>query len=608
MIWKMNTIDSEHLMKVANNLKGDFIIDRLCYNLGYKKDTLLQYIDEENARILLATLLINRELDKYTDIINAPQNFLIDPTKLTNAQKAANLINKYVRNRNAYVYVFADYDVDGLTAGYTMTSALREVSTCQSVSVKFPDREEGYGLNLQWCKKIVEQHTDEETGKVLDDVLVITVDNGITKVSEVEYLKQNNIEVVITDHHPSKDVVPNCIVVDPHNNTIEQDDTFKHLCGCGVAFKVAQLVQELNGVNNMYNYFPFLALSTISDVMPMHTENLAFLQYGLDIMNSKDCPLGIAELKRQESIDIVTTTTIGWTIAPMLNACGRMGDIELASKLFFTDNEPVQDIVSKIKSVNDKRKSITKRATNELLKTPNIDTDKVFIMNTTKYPGGVLGIIAGKATEIFNKPSIIVTPVDKEKKYLHGSARSANNIDLIPLMKVLKEEGLIIEYGGHAEAVGIQFSADKIDAIQNRLNELIVYVPLTEEQILETISTEEVLEIDEILSLENLNVVMLALSNMLPTDGKQIKNPVFAVTDCEVKAFKVYPSGYMEITLKQGNKVIDMSAMGYAETFSTQILPQLDGKDKKLVHVAGTISKHFKTKKYVLNIVDIVAA
>lgn len=608
MIWKMKTIDNKHLMEVANKLNGDFILDRLCYNLGYKKDTLLQYIDEENARILLATLLINRELDNNTDIINAPQNYLISPNKLHNAELAAQTINKYIRNRNAYVYIFADYDVDGLTAGYTMTSALREVSTCQSITVKYPDREEGYGLNLEWCKKVVQQHTDEETGKVLDDVLVITVDNGITKVDEVEYLKQHNIEVIITDHHTSKDKVPNCIVVDPHNNTIEQEDTFKHLCGCGVAFKVAQLVQELNGVNNMYNYFPFLALSTISDVMPMHTENLAILQYGLDIINSNQCPIGIAELKKQENIDIVTTTTIGWTIAPMLNACGRMGDIELASKLFFTDNEPVQDIVSKIKSVNDKRKSITKRATNELLKTPNIDTDKVFIMNTTKYPGGVLGIIAGKATEIFNKPSIVVTPVDKEGQHLHGSARSANNIDLIPLMKVLKEEGLIKEYGGHAEAVGIHFYADKIQAIQDRLNELIVYAPITEEDILEAISKEETLEIDEILSLENLNVVMLALSSMLPTDGRQIKTPIFAVTDCEVKSFKVYPSGYMEITLKQGNNVIDMSAMGYAEIFSSKILPQLDGKDKKIVHIAGTISKHFKTKKYVLNIVDIVAA
>ena len=608
MKWQMKTIENNHLMTVANKLKGDFIIDRLCYNLGYKKDTLLQYIDEENARILLATLLINRELDKYTDIINAPQNYLIEPSKLLNAKEAANLINKYIRNRNAYVYIFADYDVDGLTAGYTMTSALREVSTCQSITVKYPDREEGYGLNLEWCKKVVEQHTDEETGKVLDDVLVITVDNGITKVHEVDYLKANNIEVVITDHHTSKDIVPNCIVVDPHNNTIEQDDTFKHLCGCGVAFKVAQLVQELNGVNNMYNYFPFLALSTISDVMPMHTENLAFLQYGLDIINSNQCPIGIAELKRQENIDIVTTTTIGWTIAPMLNACGRMGDIELASKLFFTDNEPVEDIVSKIKSTNDKRKSITKRATNELLKTPNIDTDKVFIMNTSKYPGGVLGIIAGKATEIFNKPSIVVTPTDKKGHHLHGSARSANGIDLIPLMKILKSEGLINEYGGHAEAVGIHFTSDKIDDIQARLNELIIYEPLTEEMIEEAISKEEVLEIDEILSLENLNVVMLALSSMLPTDGRQIKNPVFAVTDCEVKAFKVYPSGYMEITLKQGNKVVDMSAMGYAEIFSTKVLPLLDNKDKKIVHIAGTISKHFKTKKYVLNIVDIVAA
>lgn len=606
MIWELNQIDQEQLNKVANKINGDFVLDRLCYNLGYKKDFLLQYIDVENIQILLATLLINRGLDSEVDIINSPQNYLINPNKLHNAIEAATKIVEYITNPNAHVFIYGDYDVDGVTSGYVMTSSLREVAKCQSVSVKYPDREEGYGLSMDWCKKLVQQFTDEELGTVITPVLVITVDNGITKVAEVDYLKSHGIEVVITDHHTSKDVVPNCIVVDPHNNTVEQDDTFKHLCGCGVAFKVAQLVQEMLGENMMYKYFPYLALSTIADVMPMHTENLAILQYGLDIMNSEDCPLGIAELKRQENIDVVTTTTIGWTIGPMLNACGRMGDTELASKLFFTDDVPIVDAVSKIKSVNDRRKTITKSAVKELAKTPNTD-DKIYIMNTKKYPSGVLGIIAGKATEIFNKPSIVVTSNPKNKKHLHGSARTANGIDLMPIMKILKEENLITEYGGHSEAVGIHFEEDKIQAIINRANELITYVE-NPYSIDSTESQEETLYIDEILTLDNLNVVMMALSSILPTDGKNLRTPTFAVTDCEVKAFKVYPSGYMELTLKQGNTIIDMSAMGYAETFSTQILPKLDGKDKKLVHIAGTLSKHFKTKKYVLNIVDIVAA
>ena len=256
------------------------------------------------------------------------------------------------------------------------------------------------------------------------------------------------------------------------------------------------------------------------------------------------------------------------------------------------------------KSVNDKRKRETKKFNTQLANMPD-DNNTVFIWNIPKITAGIVGIIAGKAVERFNKPSIIVT--SKGNGMLHGSARSAQGINLMPIMEILHKEGLVSEYGGHAEAVGIHFEEKNIQAIQDRLNELIVFEVKDEEEFPDLFSTEDTLEIDEFLTLDNLNVVMLALSNLLPVDGRQLREAVFAITDCEIKSFKTYPSGYMELTLKQGNTTLDMSAMGYAQKFSTEILPVLDSKGSMTVNIAGSISKHFKTRKYVLNIVDIVA-
>lgn len=599
MKWEIKKIDEKTLSNISNRLDGEFLAERLSYNLNITRTELDKYIDVENMKTLIAILLINRELENNVDIMNRPQDYFIHPSKLHNATKAASIIYEYCQDPNATIYIYADYDADGLTAGYVMKNALMEVAKCRVV-LYYPNRVEGYGLSLDFCKSVVAEHGNQA------NVLILTVDNGITKRKEVDYLNEHGIECIITDHHTSKKgEVPNCLVVDPHNAEEQQDDTFKHLCGCGVAFKVAQLVQELHGINNMYQYLPYLAISTITDVMPMHTENLAILQYGLDIINSKDCPLGIKEYKEQEHIDYMTTKDIGWTLGPMLNACGRMGDTELGAKLFFgEEGVPMKDIVNKIKSVNEKRKRETKKFNTQLANMPD-DNNTVFIWNIPKITAGIVGIIAGKAVERFNKPSIIVT--SKGNGMLHGSARSAQGINLMPIMEILHKEGLVSEYGGHAEAVGIHFEEKNIQTIQDRLNELIVFEIKDEEEFPDLFSTEDTLEIDEFLTLDNLNVVMLALSNLLPVDGRQLREAVFAITDCEIKSFKTYPSGYMELTLKQGNTTLDMSAMGYAQKFSTEILPVLDSKGSMTVNIAGSISKHFKTRKYVLNIVDIVA-
>lgn len=598
MIWQLKTINQQTLNNTLNNINVNFLADRLAFNLNMSKNQLLSLINLDDIKYLISIILINRNIDY--NILNNPQNFFINPNKLFNAYNAAININKYLHNPNAFIYIFADYDADGLTAGYVMKNALLEVSKC-SIDLYYPNRCEGYGLNLDFCKSLVNKHNPN------DEVLVITVDNGITKYKEVEYLNNHNIECIITDHHTSKkNEVPNCLVVDPFNLEVNQDNTYHHLSGCGVAFKVAQLVQELNNVNNMYKYLPYVAISIITDVMPMHTENLAILQYGLDIINSNNCPLGIKEYKNQENIDYMTTKDIGWTLGPMLNACGRMGDTSLGSKLFFgEEGYSFSDIVSKIKTINDKRKRETKKFTTQLNNMTD-DNNSVFIWNIPKVTAGIVGIIAGKAVERFNKPSIIVTA--KSKGMLHGSARSAHGINLMPIMEILYKEDLIEQYGGHAEAVGIHFEESKLNDIQARLNELVKIEVKESEEFPDLFGEdEEVLEIDEYLTLENLNVVMLALSNILPTDGRQLREAIFAITDCEIKSFKTYPSGYMELTLKQGNTTLDMSAMGYAQKFSTEILPILDSKGDMKVNIAGSISKHFKSKKYVLNIVDIVA-
>lgn len=588
----MKEIQSEQLNNVSQRINGQLMLDRLSHNLGYTKEQLLQYIDVENIEALLATILINRDMQDNVDVINRPQDYILNPSLLHNADKAAEVIKKYCMNPNAVIHIYSDYDVDGITSGYTMETSLKKVSLAP-VEVYYPNREDGYGLSMRYCIELVNSNQLRKR-----DLLVITVDNGVTKKEEVEYLQQNGIEVIVTDHHTSKEgETPNCIIVDPHNESEEQDDTFKHLCGCGVAFKVAQLVQEKCGVNDMYRLLPHLAIATITDVMPMHTENLAILQYGLEIMNGHGCPRGIKVLKENEGIDILTVADIAWTIGPMLNACGRISETKIASKLFNEEDLAIGKAYNQIKGINEDRKKHTKRAVKELSELPQTE-NKAFILNTSDYPNGILGIIAGKAADIFDKPSIVVTT--GKNGIAHGSSRSAHGVNLFEIFKKLKEEEVIENFGGHAEAAGIYFKPENEQLLMERLNDLIVF----EDEAEETTTTEEVLSIDQILSLDNLNVVMLALSSILPTDNRQIKDAVYAICDVEVigmQRSKANPDN-VKLCLKQNGKRLDIWAWGFGNKYVDEMLCP------KQIHVAGTITKCFLTRRYVLKVMDITEA
>ena len=600
MKWINNDkLTKDKINEVMTYIDNDLLINRLCFTLKMTKDNLFKTVTQDEINLLVSSILINRgvlDKEQINSLFNDISLNVINPYKLHNAEKAANMITTYCKDKDAYIYVFADYDCDGVTSGYTMTSVLNGVSVCK-VILKYPNRSEGYGLAMKWCNEIIKKHTNETTGKVEDRVIVITVDNGITKYKEVELLQANGIECIITDHHPSKEgEVPNCIVVNPHNATEIQTDEYKHLCGCGVAFKVCELVQHNFGINTMLDYTPYLAISTLSDVMPLTDENLTFIQYGLEIMNGNKCPKGIKALMKSKDIDTLTATDILWTVAPMINACGRMGDTAMAAKLFFLDNQLTpEEIVKEINTVNEKRKSITKKAQVAIEKM-NFDNDKVCILTTDKYPGGILGIIAGKIAEKFNKPAIVVSK-DNEGLY-HGSIRSFNGIDMLKLLIKLKELKLIETYGGHSEACVCGFTLDKLDKIKEFFNNTV-----TEELHRNPSSAEPTLNIDEIITLDHLNDIVYTIVNMFPCDNRKYKNPTFALTDLKVLSYSQSKNNPNNIcfNVKQGRQYKKIWAWGFANKYIELGFPEN-------IHIAGTISKSFMDKKYTMNVMDIMSA
>lgn len=601
MKWKTNeSITEERVEKIINNIDKELLIARVCYTLDMTEEELYQQITEEELYLLIASILINRGIESKEDIdklLNNVGESILDPELLYNAKKAADIITEYCNNPNAYVYVFGDYDCDGVCSTYIFVSILRRIAKGY-VNYHLPNRSEGYGLSMAFCQQIVEKHYHEDTAH-MDKVLVVTVDNGITKYKEVEYLKNCGIEVIITDHHTSKkEELPNCLIVNPNNNEIEQGDTYRHLCGAGVAFKVGQLILRNYGIYDMMEYVPYMAIATLTDVMPLTNENVAIIQYGLEIMNSDKCPKGIQALKENKNIDVLTANDILWTIGPMINACGRMGDTELASKIFFLDEVATpSEIINKINKVNERRKTLTKNAQKDIAKM-NFDDHKVCIIPTNEYPSGIIGIIAGKVAEQFNKPAIIVSQT-KDGLY-HGSIRSANGINMFELVKELHELGLVESYGGHPEACVCSFNLDYLEAIQTFFD---TYDYSTIHDTTKVV-VEETMDIDEIISFNHLNEVVYTIVNMFPCDNRKYQNPTFALTDLEVVSYSTSKNNpnNIKFTVKEGKKKMEIWAWGFADKYINEL------KCPEVIHMAGDITKSFMNGKYTLNVKDIISA
>ena len=381
---------------------------------------------------------------------------LLDPFLMTDMDKAAGRVGLAMA-MGEKIAVFGDYDVDGITATCLLTDFLRRHGA--DVVSYIPGRlEEGYGLNPIAIHQL---HTEGVR-------LIITVDCGITAVAEAELCRQLGIDLVITDHHECKEVLPAAAaVVDPHR----PDGGYPHrnLSGVGVAFKLAA---ALSGDQEevLREYADMVCLGTVADVMPLQGENRVFVARGLELLSHTRRP-GIAALMAESGCDpkTVSSSSIGFMLAPRINAAGRMGQIDLALELFLTD-DPAQaaQVARQLCDLNRQRQAVESEIYDQAVSMlPQGQPPEAIVLADESWHQGVVGIVASRIAEEYACPTFLIC-LDGE----HGkaSSRSHGGFNLFASLTTLAP--LLESYGGHELAAGFTITRTNIPEFRRQICQL----------------------------------------------------------------------------------------------------------------------------------------
>ena len=356
------------------------------------------------------------------------------------------------------IAVFGDYDADGVTA----TALLYDFLAKREADVVYyiPQREgEGYGLHRDSVEKL----------KEMGAKLLITVDNGIAALEEAAYAAELGMDVVITDHHQPQEALPQAVaVVDPHRP--DCGSACKDYAGVGVAFK---LICALDGDADqmMEEYGDLVALGTLADVMQLRGENRTLVRRGLQVMNERRRP-GLAKLMEVAGVGDkrVTASTAVFTLAPRINAAGRMGSPETAARLLLTaDGEEAAALAEDIQQLNVERQAAEAAILGEVLERlkqqPERLAARILVLEGDNWHPGVVGIIASRLMERFGKPCIVLSVQDGVAK---GSGRSLPGFSLFDALTACKE--VLTAYGGHSLAAGVTLEAARIDEFREAVN------------------------------------------------------------------------------------------------------------------------------------------
>jgi len=397
---------------------------------------------------LVEDIYRSRGVSNYQELFNLDEHDLHDPYLLKDMQKSVDRIMKAIKSKEK-ILIYGDYDVDGITSTFILYKTLKDLGA--NIFYDIPNRfVDGYGLTYSKTYEIIDEEYD----------LVITVDNGIKSTFEAKVLKDNGVDLIITDHHEQEGDLP-CAYSIIH--TALSDYPFKPLAGVGVAFKLAQ---GLIG-DDALEYIDIVALGTIADMMPLVEENRAIVNLGLKKMVSSE-NLGLARLISFLGLSFPSVADIQFKVAPRLNACGRMKSAKIAVELLLSaDNNTALQYLKEIEEINNKRKKITKELFEVALSKLNEDEPSIIIHSPIMHEG-VLGIIASRLANEYSKVSVVL----KEEEFTYkGSIRSYGSVDIIYVLSELKD--LLVRYGGHQNAAGLEFKKENLEVFKRRFNELI---------------------------------------------------------------------------------------------------------------------------------------
>ena len=503
-----------------------------------------ELIDKYNLNLLLATILVNRnilETENLDKFLKPTRNDFHDPFLMPDMKIAVERILKAIENKEKII-IYGDYDADGITSITVLKSFFKDIGV--EVSSYIPNRlEEGYGLNKPAVKKIVDDKYD----------LMITVDCGISAIEEIDYANSLGIETIVTDHHEVGEKLPNALAI---VDAKRKDNMYpcRDLAGVGVVFKLIQALSiKLNLKEESYlKYLDIVCIGTISDIVPLVDENRVIAKLGLMLVNQTK-NLGLKSLLMSSGYKKIDSTTISFGVAPRINACGRMGHAEEALKLFLSNNlNEVQELTKKLNDYNVKRQDIEKRIYEEAVKQieeKNLSKNNTIIVAGENWHHGVIGIVASKITEMYFKPSILLCNEGDESK---GSGRSIPGFDLHDaLMKCLDH---IEKFGGHSMAIGITIKKSELEQFSQSI-----------ENVAKEEHTEEIVpivQIDAKISLSDINKEMVESLNQLEPFGEGNKMPIFVIKNLKIDSIRALTEGkHLKLTLREGNNMVN--AIGF---------------------------------------------
>ena len=523
---------------------------------------------------LLCKLMVNRDIideNIINSYINPVYKYLHSPKTMKDVVIAVDIIKRKIQE-NKKIRIIGDYDVDGIISVFILYTALKKCGA--NVDYEIPDRiKDGYGINENIVKVAYDEGVDT----------IITCDNGISAIDQIQYAKDLGLTVIVTDHHDvpfiEEDGVRTFLssqadaIINPKQ--IECEYKFKSICGAGVAFKLMEALYEEIGMDKeeCYKLIEFVAIATVCDVVDLIDENRIFVKNGLEMLNNSK-NIGINALKKACGLEDkeITAYHLGFVIGPCLNASGRLDSAKKGLELLLMeDDEEAKNLAQEIVDLNDARKNMTKegvdRAIN-IIDSTDINNDKILVVYIPDIHESLAGIVAGRVKEQYNKPTIILT---KSEEGVKGSARSIEEYNMFEGLLACKE--LLDKFGGHPMAAGLSLQEDKVDELRIALNNK---CEVTDEDL-----TRKIM-IDSSLPLEYLNLHLIEELNVLEPFGKGNSKPVFGVRDAKITKAMLLGKDKNVLKLKlltNNNITIDAMIFNDLENFESKIIEKYGNEE-----------------------------
>ena len=439
-------------------------------NIPKDKDIKINNIpvDKDILKILFSRGI--KSPGEIRDFLNPKLENLQNPNKLYDVEKSVKIIREAIR-KNKNIWIYGDYDVDGITSTAVLYLALKELGA-ENVSYYIPIRDEGYGLNNDALKKIKDSGGE----------LVITVDCGITAFEEIKFANSINLPVIIIDHHnlQGKKVPEALAVINPKR--IENEYTFESLAGVGTVFMlVLSLFESYGKKEEAFEYLDLVSIGTIADIVPLLSENRILTRFGLEKLPfTKNRGLAFllyklfnsGENKGNNPKSEYSTYDVGFIIAPVFNAAGRLKDAKMVVKLLTSDNNrEIEIIVKELINKNFERKELQNRIVEMIEKNiekNKINEDFVIIDYSPEYHHGIIGIAASKIVDTYYKP-VIIMEVKEDEGIAVGSCRSIEGFNILNALQSMPE--LFVKFGGHSGAAGFTIPIKNIELFKRKINE-----------------------------------------------------------------------------------------------------------------------------------------